>query len=307
MANDLNSLDYGFRPTGMGGAAMQANEELYLRDARAKQQQMAEAEFQRKADHDLALADYYKAQTAQARDSLLARQEAAQENAVLKRAQAEVLRKQQARPVVDQILQLTEKGKQGDMQSVIQAARMHKMLEEQFPDYAKLIPQQNKFQDVDPVTKKVRQSVMSGYDPETFAAGAQNWPRDPGYVKTEVANTNANSRENVAKTAADASKYSADRRAEAQQLVLALREKMGDKAQAGKLEAQVTQLWQQVQQGVPGAQEQLDSLLNTSANFWQSKATAPKLDLGLPTTSPSKQGQEARGKAGSQDNPIKLK
>jgi hypothetical protein len=175
MANDLNSIDYGFRPTGPGGAWMQGQEDLYTRAARQAQQEAAAQEAARKEQHDMALQKYYEAQAAAQQDAIKQRAETARDSLVLKNQQAKQLQDVNGRPLMQATVDLAGKPNEGmDMGKLVQAARMYNNLETQMPEAVqKALSTPRKYKD--PQSGEVFESK---FDPEAMAALTGSWQKD---------------------------------------------------------------------------------------------------------------------------------
>ena len=167
MANDLNSIDYGFRPTGPGAGFMQGQEQAYIQAARARAEEAAQQEAERKAKHDEASRQYTEALAANARDSIAQRMQASKDAAVYKTEQANQLRDVNARPLMQATVDMAGTPNQGmDMGRLAQAARMYSQLESQMPEAVRKVmstPRTYK----DPQTG---QTFQSNFDPEAMAA-----------------------------------------------------------------------------------------------------------------------------------------
>lgn len=316
--NDLGSIDYGFRlgNTPMG-AWMQAEEDNYKRQARTRAAQQQEEEFKRQQEKDKASADYMRAQADYMRDNIGARKELAEENNVLKRQQAAQEQVVRARPLVMAIQDQVKKSQSGDMAALYKAAELHKQMEENFPEAAKVLSagkqrQPNKFQ----LSQGGQtQEIQSQLDPETFPSFANNWPKDKVTGQVESTGIRADASQENSRRTLEGVKYAADARQKTQSALLSLRASIKNKELANKFEARLIQAQDAVDQAIAGGEDpapymaQLDQLVNLAAVFAQTRNTTPQVDLnemGVPTTSPSKETQKVKPKQGSRENPIKL-
>jgi len=314
MANDLGSIDYGYRlgDTPMG-AWMQADEDNYKRQARMRAQQQQEEEFKRQAEKDKVSADYMRAQAEYMRDNIGARKELANDNNVLKQQQAAQEQAVRVRPLVMAIQDQVKKSQSGDMASLYKAAELHKQLEENFPEAAKILSagkqrQPNRFQ---LSQGGQQQQVESQLDPETFGSFANNWPKDKVSGQEAVADTRAGATRYQADQSFAATKYKADLAASAAKAVAEIRANVKDKTTATKLEASIVAAQNAVLQAEEEgrdptqAQQILEQWIQISAQTAQSRATQEKMEVpGINRTSPSK--EISKPKPGSAGNPIKL-